>query len=129
MFKSLTTVSELQDHRINHLFSQDMEDSKIDSIEELEHETVAKEGIEVESNARKSIEGNIPGSIGVTPEAKRRKLDSKIVTKLFECPICLKKLMNLPDAQEHVEELHFVDKANQERLAKLGVKIKEIVIA
>ena len=54
--------------------------------------------------------------------------DSRIVTKLYECPLCLKKLVNLLDTKDHIEEFHGIDKENQSRLANMGLKIKEMPI-
>ena len=55
-----------------------------------------------------------------------KKPDPRMLTKIFECPLCLAKFGFLKDIQNHIEEFHGLNAENQSRLGSFGLKIKEI---
>ena len=77
---------------------------------------------EINPNPVTSILGNkdVASCALITAE-----VDPKLVTKLYECPICLGKLAFLADAQYHVAKFHRINEENQKRM---GMEIKEYFV-
>ena len=53
------------------------------------------------------------------------EIDSRIITKLYECPICLGKLVDPMHGADHITRFHRIRYVDQMRL---GLKLTEVLI-
>ena len=88
-----------------------------------------KDTDELGSNSSEDSQKDIEFEKNIEATETSLTIDPNILTKLFECPLCLAKLGSFQKAHKHLEQFHRLDTENQTRIGTFGLKIREISIS